>query len=126
LGCIGDIGIVRGNHDTNLEPLLPENIKLLPATGAIIGNMQKVTALAILPLFVNAAYKVYLRFFKLRFFPGELGVLQRNGTIRSRYDKSYTIINFLLRRGRFTEKQLVLVMIGIEALFCIVSLLIFY
>jgi UDP-N-acetylglucosamine--dolichyl-phosphate N-acetylglucosaminephosphotransferase len=95
-------------------------------TGAIIGDMQKVTAFAILPLFVNAAYKVYLRFFKLRFFPGELGVLQRNGTIRSRYDKSYTIINFLLRRGRFTEKQLVLVMIGIEAVFCIISLLIFY
>jgi putative SbcD/Mre11-related phosphoesterase len=36
---ISDIRIVRGNHDANLEPLLPENIKLLPATGTIIGDV---------------------------------------------------------------------------------------
>ena len=36
---VGDIAVVRGNHDANLEPLLPENIKLLPATGAIIGDV---------------------------------------------------------------------------------------
>ncbi len=38
-GYIGDIAIVRGNHDANIEPLLPENIKLLPATGAVIGDV---------------------------------------------------------------------------------------
>jgi len=36
---INNIVIVRGNHDANLEPLLPENIKLLPATGAIVGDV---------------------------------------------------------------------------------------
>jgi putative SbcD/Mre11-related phosphoesterase len=36
---VRDISIVRGNHDANLEPLLPENIKLLPATGTLIGNI---------------------------------------------------------------------------------------
>jgi hypothetical protein len=36
---ISDIRIVRGNHDANLEPLLPENIKLLPATGTIIDDV---------------------------------------------------------------------------------------
>ena len=36
---INDVAIVRGNHDANLEPLLPENIKLLPATGAAIGGI---------------------------------------------------------------------------------------
>jgi putative SbcD/Mre11-related phosphoesterase len=35
---IGEILIVRGNHDGNLEPLLPENTKILPATGVIIGD----------------------------------------------------------------------------------------
>jgi len=39
LSCIGDIAVVRGNHDANLEPLLPENIKLLPATGTVIGDV---------------------------------------------------------------------------------------
>jgi putative SbcD/Mre11-related phosphoesterase len=36
---VGDIAVVRGNHDANLEPLLPENIKLLPASGTIIGDI---------------------------------------------------------------------------------------
>ena len=38
-GCIGSIAVVRGNHDANLEPLLPENVELLPATGAVIGDV---------------------------------------------------------------------------------------
>jgi len=36
---IGKIAIVRGNHDANLEPLLPESIELLPATGEVIGDV---------------------------------------------------------------------------------------
>jgi putative SbcD/Mre11-related phosphoesterase len=36
---VKDIAIVRGNHDANLEPLLPENINLLPAAGTIIGDI---------------------------------------------------------------------------------------
>jgi uncharacterized protein len=38
-GIIEDISVVRGNHDANIEPLLPENIKLLPATGIAIGDV---------------------------------------------------------------------------------------
>jgi len=30
---VDDISIVRGNHDANLEPLLPERVRILPATG---------------------------------------------------------------------------------------------
>lgn len=33
------ISIVRGNHDANLEPLLPENVVLLPATGTIVDDV---------------------------------------------------------------------------------------
>ncbi len=36
---VGEVAIVRGNHDANLEPLLPENIKILPATGTIVGDI---------------------------------------------------------------------------------------
>ena len=36
---VNEIDIVRGNHDANLEPLLPESVKLLPASGIIIGNV---------------------------------------------------------------------------------------
>jgi putative SbcD/Mre11-related phosphoesterase len=34
-----EIAIMRGNHDGNLEPLLPENVKLLPATGIALGDV---------------------------------------------------------------------------------------
>ncbi len=36
---ISNISIVRGNHDANLDPLLPEKVELLPATGAVIGDV---------------------------------------------------------------------------------------
>ncbi len=36
---VKEIQIIRGNHDGNLEPLLPENIKLLPSAGTAIGEV---------------------------------------------------------------------------------------
>jgi putative SbcD/Mre11-related phosphoesterase len=40
LSCyIGNITVIRGNHDANLESLLPENVEFLPATGAVIGDV---------------------------------------------------------------------------------------
>ena len=36
---IQEIHIIRGNHDGNLEPLLPENIEILPATGITLGEV---------------------------------------------------------------------------------------
>jgi uncharacterized protein len=38
-GEVDDIAIIRGNHDANIEPLLPEKVQLLPATGAIFGGV---------------------------------------------------------------------------------------
>jgi UDP-N-acetylglucosamine--dolichyl-phosphate N-acetylglucosaminephosphotransferase len=92
-------------------------------TGAVVGDMQKATFIAVLPIFLNAAYKIYLRFFKLGYFPGEPSVLQKDGTLKSKYNKSYTLINFLLRHGKFTERKLVLTMIGLEVIFCIIPFL---
>lgn len=36
---VKEISIIRGNHDGNLEPLLPENIRVLPSTGVAIGDV---------------------------------------------------------------------------------------
>jgi len=33
------ISVIRGNHDGNLEALLPENIKMLPATGSALDDV---------------------------------------------------------------------------------------
>lgn len=36
---VSNIQVVPGNHDGNLEPLLPETVTLLPATGVKIGDV---------------------------------------------------------------------------------------
>ena len=36
---VPNISVVRGNHDANIEPLLPENVELLPATGTVIADV---------------------------------------------------------------------------------------
>lgn len=36
---IPEICVMRGNHDGNLEPLLPENIEILPSTGIAFGDV---------------------------------------------------------------------------------------
>jgi len=36
---VADIGIVIGNHDANLEPMLPGDVKLYPAGGIALGDV---------------------------------------------------------------------------------------
>ncbi|KPV62094.1 MAG: hypothetical protein AOA66_1463 [Candidatus Bathyarchaeota archaeon BA2] len=36
---VSNIEVVLGNHDGNLEPLLPETVKILPSTGVVLGNV---------------------------------------------------------------------------------------
>jgi len=36
---VSDIQVVQGNHDGNLEPLLPETVKILSSTGVVFGNV---------------------------------------------------------------------------------------
>ena len=35
---VDEIMVIPGNHDGNLEPLLPENVKILPITGIKVGD----------------------------------------------------------------------------------------
>lgn len=36
---VSEIGIVRGNHDGNLESMLPENVTMHPASGVVVGDV---------------------------------------------------------------------------------------
>jgi putative SbcD/Mre11-related phosphoesterase len=36
---VDEVWIIRGNHDGNLEPLLPESVRILPATGVRLGEV---------------------------------------------------------------------------------------
>ncbi len=36
---VSEIGIIRGNHDANIEPMLPEDIIVHPAGGMVVGDV---------------------------------------------------------------------------------------
>jgi putative SbcD/Mre11-related phosphoesterase len=36
---VSEISVMRGNHDGNLEPLLPEMVNMLPATGVVFNDV---------------------------------------------------------------------------------------
>jgi len=36
---VNEVLVVRGNHDGNIEPLLPESVKVLPSTGVVMGDV---------------------------------------------------------------------------------------
>ncbi len=36
---VSEISVIRGNHDANLEPMLPENVEMHPATGVALGDV---------------------------------------------------------------------------------------
>ena len=36
---VREISVIRGNHDGNLEPLLPDKVRILPASGVAIGDV---------------------------------------------------------------------------------------
>jgi uncharacterized protein len=36
---VAEIGIVRGNHDANLEPMLPEKIEISPSSGVVVADV---------------------------------------------------------------------------------------
>jgi len=36
---VNEVLVIRGNHDGNIEPLLPESVKVLPSTGVAMGEV---------------------------------------------------------------------------------------
>jgi UDP-N-acetylglucosamine--dolichyl-phosphate N-acetylglucosaminephosphotransferase len=87
------------------------------AVGAILGNMEKAVLLTMIPFFIQAALKFW-SLKKTGHFASDLGVLQKDGTIISKYGSSvYSWTHIITRTGRFTEMQLVLIMIAVQVAF---------
>jgi len=90
------------------------------ATGAILGNMERAAIIAMVPFIIQGALKLYARL-KLGRFPTDLGILQKDGTIKSRYGKSvYSWTHLIMKSGNFTEKQIVMIMMGIQLVFSLI------
>lgn len=87
------------------------------AVGAIVGNMERAVLLTMIPFVVQVALKFW-SLKKTGRFASDLGELQKDGTIASRYgDKIYSWTHLIMRSGRFTEIQIVAIMMAIQAAF---------
>jgi UDP-N-acetylglucosamine--dolichyl-phosphate N-acetylglucosaminephosphotransferase len=93
------------------------------AVGAILGNMEKVTIVVMIPFLIQGILKFY-SFFKLKHFASDMGILQKDGTIKSKYGKKiYSLTHIVMNLGNFTEKQIVLILIFIQIVFATIPFL---
>lgn len=89
------------------------------AVGAIVGNMERAVLLTMIPFIIQAVLKFW-SLKKIGRFASDLGVLERDGTISSKYgNKIYSWTHLIMRIGRFTEVQIVAIMMGIQVVFSI-------
>jgi UDP-N-acetylglucosamine--dolichyl-phosphate N-acetylglucosaminephosphotransferase len=93
------------------------------ACGIIIGNMEKIGLITMIPFLVQGALKFYAKI-RLGFFPSNLGILQKDGTLKSKYGKNiYSWTHLIMNLGNFTEKQITLIMMAIQLVFSIIPFL---
>lgn len=93
------------------------------ALGAIVGNMEKVAVITAIPFIVQAILKFY-SLFKTGHFASDLGILQKDGMIKSKYgNKIYSLTHAVMNSGNFTEKQIVLIFILIQIIFSSIAFL---
>ncbi|MFH1751985.1 MAG: hypothetical protein ABH821_03560 [archaeon] len=79
------------------------------ASAAIIGNMEKVGIALIALLFIELIFKARHKFQSECF-----GIPQKDGTLRPRPEGG-SFTHWVMRRGNFTEKQVVLIILSIHA-----------
>lgn len=81
------------------------------ASIAIIGNLEKAALVASIPFFIEFALKMRGKFKNQSFG------YYHNGNVKSLYKEIYSIPHILTRTGKFTEKQVVYFVLGIELFF---------
>lgn len=81
---------------------------------AIVGNMERVTLIASIPFIIESVLKLRGRFKKT-----SIGYC-KNGRVFSNYDKIYSLPHIFTIKGKFTEKQVVWFMMGVQAVFAVI------
>jgi UDP-N-acetylglucosamine--dolichyl-phosphate N-acetylglucosaminephosphotransferase len=84
------------------------------AVVAILGDMERAAIIASIPFFIEFILKIKGRVNKHSFG------YEENGKIKNIYGKKiYSLPHILTRTGRFTERQIVWIFMGIELVFCL-------
>lgn len=94
---------------------LPYLLGAVVAVSAILGNIEKAAILVMTPFIIQGIIKFY-SLSKLGRFASDLGVLQKDGTIKSKYDKVFSLTHILMK-FKMTERKIVISMILLQAAF---------
>ncbi|MAG21753.1 MAG: hypothetical protein CL943_00410 [Candidatus Diapherotrites archaeon] len=90
------------------------------ATIAILGNMEKVAVLLMLLYFIELILKA-----RHKFDVESFGIPTKGGFLRAPL-KSGSLTHLIMRRGKFTEKQIVTIILGMQTITSILVFLIYY
>jgi UDP-N-acetylglucosamine--dolichyl-phosphate N-acetylglucosaminephosphotransferase len=93
-------------------------IGAVAASVAIIGNMEKFSALCFSPWILEAFLKL-----RSRFKAESFGILLEDGTLKPAQEGVYSLTHIVMRLGGLREWQVSLILIIIEAITCITSYL---
>lgn len=97
---------------------------VIVAVGVIIGNMEKIGIIVMTPFILQGILKFYSKF-RLGEFASDLGILQKDGKILSKYNKIYSLTHLVMGFGKFRENQISLILIFIQVIFTIIPFTIY-
>jgi UDP-N-acetylglucosamine--dolichyl-phosphate N-acetylglucosaminephosphotransferase len=93
------------------------------AAGTIIGNIERAAIITMFPFIIQGILKFYSKF-KLGYFASDLGILQKDGSIKPKYGKQiYSWIHLITNLKKLTEKQIVFTMMLVQAFFALIPFL---
>jgi len=91
------------------------------AAGVIIGNMEKIGVIVMMPFFIEAFLKL-----RSKFKATCIGKLRPDKTIEAPYEKKiYSLTHVVMNLGRFTETQITIILIFIQFCFAIIPFVVF-
>jgi UDP-N-acetylglucosamine--dolichyl-phosphate N-acetylglucosaminephosphotransferase len=85
------------------------SIGAVAAVVAIIGNIEKFAIYCFFLWFIELVLKA-----RSRFKADSFGILQADGTLAAPSEKIYSLTHFVMKLGRFSEKQVVAILIGMQ------------
>jgi len=91
------------------------------ANGVIIGNMEKVGIVLLIPFIIEFFLKA-----RSKFKASCLGILQKDGTLKAPYPKIYSLTHLLMKIKKMKETEVTLGLILIESLFALLVFINFY
>lgn len=88
------------------------------AASIIIGNIEKFALIAFIPWFIEFVLKA-----RKKFQASSLGILQPDGTLKPKYDKTYSLTHVAMRFVK-KEKRITQLLVAMEVIICIIAFII--